>query len=262
MPINPKLLAYQNILGTQPIDQPIDTTDPITAAYRQYLTSPADYSKLPTPENIVPQTVKNIKESHGIVPSILQGLGGILKLANTGIGQRSINQMLGGDVYTGAAREQMAQGQLGQESAMRGLVGQQELERQKALSQYGVEEMRKQADIEREKALRAEQEAFETEQNRLTREAMAPTRELERQKTQAEIEKMKTAPFEEKKKAIYEANKDIPGAEYILNAKNDQELSSISISKGFKIPFMGRIGAKVGGATPSTNPVLEKWGIK
>jgi hypothetical protein len=71
------------------------------------------------------------------------------------MGQRAINQMLGGDVYTGAAREQMAQGQLGQESAMRQMAGEQETGRQKMLGEYGIKglEMQSQAKQQEAKSL-------------------------------------------------------------------------------------------------------------
>lgn len=126
----------------------------VIEALNQYVTQPADTSKLPLPENIIGQGIQNTAEAskNGIMPAILSGLTTIANLANTSTGTRLASQALGGDVYSKAAQEQGAQRQIGVEGGIRALAAQGEQARKENLAKYGIEGMKAETEAARENA--------------------------------------------------------------------------------------------------------------
>jgi hypothetical protein len=267
--VNPLKSAYEGAMGQiNNYNIPNNDDEILSRAYKMSLLQQPNSSGLPLPENIIPQTIEKTKEAYksggGIVPAILSGLGGIMNLANTSVGQRLVNQALGGDVYSGSAREENAQKQAQYEMGLKQMAAQEEAARKKAIADYELKKM--ELDIA---APKRRLEELQTKQIEQSLETQPTKTAAELKKGEAELkeierrpEKEKQAEFEKKRDAIYQANKDIPGSEAILNAKNEQELNAIRIGKGMKLPLIGKIGGKIETAKPLIIKNKQTGGIK
>ena len=240
---NLNITNLQNQLNTPDTDSIMKDSN-LRKAYQDYLTNKTDTSSLPTPENIIPQTIQGIKNSSGIIPKIVTGLGGIINLANTSAGHRLVSQAMGGDVEHKTAMENVAQKKQGIEQNSIAQIMAQEAARTKALTGYGEKEMEIEAAKPYKDMLAESQMAtMKMAQEKAPGEIERTKAETERIKNEPEVKKQ--AEFADKRKAIYEANKDISGAEVILDAKNDNELNSIVIKHGLKLPLLGKFGGSV-----------------
>lgn len=139
---DPLKQAYQTRMTGEDVTDP---DDELKRAYRAYLTTPTDTSSIPVPENIIPQTVSNVKEQYkkgGLLPSIASGLSGIVSLANTSAGHNIISQMKGGDMSSKEAWLGGALKQKEREEAMKASAGAREGERTGRVADYGLENLK------------------------------------------------------------------------------------------------------------------------
>jgi hypothetical protein len=222
----------------------------VIEALNKYVTTPADTSNLPLPENIIGQGIQNTADASkkGIMPAIMSGLTSIAQLANTSTGTRLMSQALGGDVYTKTAMEQAAQGQKGVEGGIRALAAQGEEARKENLAKYGIEELKAQTEASRENQM----QQFQAGENVKNREA-----EANRQNTQvgAEEKRQTTSQQQALIKEQVEANKDLPE---LANLKTVAQISAYLNQRGKRptgaFAFVpGRWGGSSTNAVPFTS---------
>jgi len=217
------------------------------AAYKSYLTTPTPEPKVGA-EGVTSETISNVKEAYkkgGLLPAVLQGLGGLIKLANTSAGQniiaglsaptqttvtgaRGVKQTVAAPFSSMAWLQQAGKTGEQEQGLKQGAIT-QELERIKQLGGYNIEEMKQ-----------------EIESNRIAEEQKFREQQAEEERIWKEQREAMQS-FEDKRKDIYEANKNLPGAEDILKATNEQELNNIAdrIVKGRKYPIVGTLGGKI-----------------
>lgn len=240
---NLNITNLQNQLNTPDTDSIMQDSN-LRKAYQDYLTNKSDTSSLPTPENIIPQTIQGIKNSSGIIPKIVTGLGGIINLANTSAGHRLVSQAMGGDVEHKTAMENVATQKKNQELGLAGMLAQQEEERKKALASYGNEQMKAHTEAERENA----QEQFQAEE-----QAKAFGQQSTMQKgTQAHEEKTqaKAQLSAQQEQTIKDNGLTGNDAQNVRQTQSLDDLHNMTINRAFKVPFLGSFG---GSAIPKAS---------
>ena len=208
--------------------------DAAKAAYKSYLTTPVQTPAVGA-EGVTGETISNVKEAYkkgGLLPAVLQGLGGLLKLANTSAGQsiiaglsaptqttvtgaRGVKETVAAP-YSSMAWLQEAGKTREQEQGLKQGAISQELQRIKSLGEYGVEATKQTGETERTQTeIKAAQDLEDQKaQNdlfmkQLELEAQAAGQELDAKmkeaqitKINAEVESLKGKPAEEQKQTL------------------------------------------------------------